>query len=94
MRHLNLAHCRIKDRGATALADALEANRQLESLDLSSNMVGFGGARRLGEVLGTPMHKHLRWPVMTVIESGSNLVQFARFRYRSLGIFLANRETF
>jgi len=37
--HVNLANCRLRDRGAALLQEALQANSHLQTLDLSGNMI-------------------------------------------------------
>ena len=55
---LNLSMNNVGDRGAAALAHALEKNRQLQRLELANNGVGAKGACALVEALAT--NKSLR----------------------------------
>eukprot|EP00315_Gephyrocapsa_oceanica_P041211 CAMPEP_0185480030 /NCGR_PEP_ID=MMETSP1366-20130426/5943_1 /TAXON_ID=38817 /ORGANISM="Gephyrocapsa oceanica, Strain RCC1303" /LENGTH=116 /DNA_ID=CAMNT_0028087493 /DNA_START=63 /DNA_END=410 /DNA_ORIENTATION=- len=45
--NLNLSGCRIDDKGATAIAEALRGNRVLTELDLVYNDIGDKGATAL-----------------------------------------------
>ena len=54
LRHLNLAENQIRQRGCSALADALRQNATLETLVLHSNALQAGGATALAESLLLP----------------------------------------
>jgi Ran GTPase-activating protein (RanGAP) involved in mRNA processing and transport len=54
LRHLNLAENQIRQRGGSALADALRENATLETLVLHSNALQAGGATALAESLSLP----------------------------------------
>ncbi|KAG7381044.1 Phosphoglucomutase-3 [Phytophthora pseudosyringae] len=56
LRTLDLGFNRLTDKGASQLAEALEANASLESLYLSGNEIGPAGARALAQALTKNTH--------------------------------------
>ena len=66
LQQLNLASNRIRDNGATYLAQALETNTSLIELNLGNNLIGNNGAIRIAEALKT--NKTLRQLVLKKIK--------------------------